>query len=166
VVKNSSGALVKNAINVGKGNAAAAVLLTAGTEAIGATIKITENYSLYGNNIEKLKEENAKVVGEAAYKTVVVSGTSVAGSVIFGALGSLAGPAGTIVGATVGGFIGSWVGDLVTKNTPAWVENAALKAKDVIYAGTEFVADTVRGVQDGFKEVKKHVGNLVEGAKD
>ncbi|MCM3666087.1 glycine zipper domain-containing protein [Mesobacillus subterraneus] len=162
-VKNHSGSILKNGLRLGKSNAALAVLITAGAETIGAGIKITENYNMYSG--EKLKEENAKVVGSAVYKTAVVSGTSVAGAVVGGMLGSIVGPVGTVAGAAVGGFVGSWVGDKIANKTPAWVDKTALHFKDGIHKGTEAIAFGVSKVKEGFNDVKAHASNLLGGAK-
>lgn len=162
-VKNHAGSVLKNELKLGKSNAALAVLITAGAETIGAGIKITENYNLYSG--EKLKEENAKVVGRAVYKTTVVSATSVAGAVAGGVVGSVFGPVGTVVGASIGGFVGSWVGDKLTEKTPAFVDKAALHFKDGIHKGTEAIASGVSKVKDGFNDVKEHASNLLGGAK-
>jgi hypothetical protein len=162
-VKNNAGSVLKNGLRLGKSNAALAVLITAGAETIGAGIKITENYNLYSG--EKLKEENAKVVGRAVYKTTVVSATSVAGAVAGGVVGSVFGPVGTVVGASVGGFIGSWVGDKIADSTPAWVDKTALHFKDGIHKGTEAIASGVSKVKNGFNDVKEHASSLLSGAK-
>ncbi|RSD28746.1 glycine zipper domain-containing protein [Mesobacillus subterraneus] len=162
-VKNHAGSVLKNGLRLGKSNAALAVLITAGAETIGAGIKITENYNLYTG--EKLKEENAKVVGRAVYKTTVVSATSVAGAVAGGVVGSAFGPVGTVIGASIGGFVGSWVGDKLTEKTPAFVDKAALHFKDGIHSGTEAIASGVSKVKDGFNDVKAHASNLLGGAK-
>ncbi|WP_079508672.1 glycine zipper domain-containing protein [Mesobacillus jeotgali] len=162
-VKNNAGSVLKNGLRLGKSNAALAVLITAGAETIGAGIKITENYNLYSG--EKLKEENAKVVGRAVYKTTVVSATSVAGAVAGGVVGSVFGPVGTVVGASIGGFVGSWVGDKLTEKTPAFVDTAALHFKDGIHKGTEAIVSGVSKVKDGFNDVKEHASNLLGGAK-
>ncbi|WP_226086704.1 hypothetical protein [Mesobacillus sp. S13] len=162
-VKNNAGSVLKNGLRLGKSNAALAVLITAGAETIGAGIKITENYNMYSG--EKLKEENAKVVGSAVYKTTVVSATSVAGAVAGGALLSVFGPVGTVVGASIGGFVGSWVGDKIADKTPAWVDKTALHFKDGIHKGTEAIASGVSKVKDGFNNVKEHASGLLSGAK-
>ncbi|WP_423994044.1 hypothetical protein [Mesobacillus sp.] len=162
-VKSNAGTVLKNGMRFAKSNAALAVLITAGAESIGAGIKITENYNMYSG--EKLKEENAKVVGRAVYKTGVVSATSVGGAVIGGVLLSAFGPVGTVVGATAGGFVGSWVGDKITQKTPAWVDNTALHFKDGIHKGTEAIASGVSKVKDGFNDVKDHASGLLSGAK-
>ncbi|GHH99837.1 glycine zipper domain-containing protein [Neobacillus kokaensis] len=164
-VKNQSGQVLKSALKVGKANMLTAALITAGVETVGAGIKITENYSIYGGNIEKLKEENAKVVGSAVYKTGVVTATSVGGAVIGGAIGSLAGPVGTVIGASAGGFVGSLVGDWVTEKTPEFVNKTALHFKDSIYNVTEGIASGVNKVKDGFESVKSHASNLLNGSK-
>ncbi|MCR8643653.1 hypothetical protein NV379_13430 [Paenibacillus sp. N1-5-1-14] len=167
-VKVNAGALAKNAFRVGKANAVSAIVITGVTEGIGAGIKITENYNKYGDDIEKLKEENAKAVGNAVYKTAVVSGASITGAVVFGAVGSLAGPIGTVVGSSVGSFVGSWVGDVFVSKTPGvtkWVENQAVKAKDTIHKGIEAVANGARSVKNGFKEVKEGAQNLLKSAR-
>ncbi|WP_226646141.1 hypothetical protein [Mesobacillus subterraneus] len=162
-VKNNAGNVLKNGWRLGKSNAALAVLITAGAETIGAGIKITENYNMYSG--EKLKEENAKVVGRAVYKTGVVSGTSVIGAVVGGIAGSAFGPVGTVIGASFGGFVGSWVGDKITSHTPAWVDKTALHFKDGIHKGTEVIASGVSKVKDGFNDVKEHASSLLSGAK-
>ncbi|CAM3716842.1 hypothetical protein [Mesobacillus thioparans] len=162
-VKNNAGSVLKNGLRLGKSNAALAVLITAGAETIGAGLKITENYNMYSG--EKLKEENAKVVGSAVYKTTVVSATSVAGAVAGGALLSVFGPVGTVVGASIGGFVGSWVGDKIAGSTPAWVDKTALHFKDGIHKGTEAIASGVSKVKDGFNDVKEHASGLLSGAK-
>ncbi|MCI3920632.1 hypothetical protein MO973_10345 [Paenibacillus sp. TRM 82003] len=165
IVKANAGQLLRNAGKIAKANAITAVAITAGTETIGAGIRIVENYAKYGHDIEKLKEENAKEVGRAAYNTAVISTTTIGGAVIGGTVGSLLGPAGTVIGAAAGGFVGSVVGDLICKKTPEWVEDASLYAKDAIYAGTEFVADAVRGTKDTFDAVKEHTGKLIDNAR-
>jgi Glycine zipper len=164
-VKNNTGAILRASGKLVKSNAILATVITAGTEAVGAGIKITENYSIYGGDIETLKEENAKVVGRAVYKTAVVSATSVAGAAIGGTIGSLAGPIGTVAGAAVGGFLGSMLGDKLTENTPAFVDKAAVHFKEGIYKGTEAVASGVNKVKEGFNDVKEHAGNLLNSSK-
>lgn len=165
VVKNNAGSILRASGKLVKANAVLATVITAGTEAVGAGIKITENYSIYGGDIETLKEENAKVVGRAVYKTAVVSATSVAGAAIGGTIGSLAGPIGTVAGAAVGGFLGSMLGDKLTETTPAFVDKAALHFKEGIYKGTEAVASGVNKVKEGFNDVKEHASNLLNSSK-
>jgi hypothetical protein len=159
VVKSSSGTLLKNALRVGKGNAITAGIITAGVETVGASLRIAENRVKYADNPEKLKEENAKAIGQAVYKTTVITGTSVAGATIFGAIGSLAGPGGTVAGAAFGGFVGSWVGEVICEKTAGWVDSASVA---VMKAG-EAVKDAA---QAGFNEVKKQATKLADGAKE
>jgi hypothetical protein len=172
-VKNSAGTIGKAALKVGRANFVTALVVTGAVESIGATIKISENYSKYSGDVNKLKEENAKIVGEALYKTAVVTGTTVAGAAVGGAVGSLLGPAGTVVGAAVGGFVGSWVGDKIAQKTPGWVEKGSLHFKDEIFKGTEAVANkvaevkqTFSGVKDGFNDVKNNAANLLQNSKN
>lgn len=168
-IKANAGSLAKNALRIGKSNAVLAVVLTGTIETVGAGIKITENYSKYGNNVELLKQENAKVVGQAVYKTAVVSTTTIAGATLFGAAGSVFGPVGTVVGAHVGGFIGSWVGDIIVDKTPGvqkWFEDQAMKHKEAIHSGIEKIADGVQSVKDGFNAVKDQTADLLAGAKN
>lgn len=165
VVKEHAGGILKNGLKVVKSNAILAGVITAGTETVGAALKISENYSIYGGDIEKLKEENAKVVGEATWKTGVVTATSVGGAVVGGAIGSLAGPVGTVVGATVGGFIGSWAGDIIGGKTSGWAQDVAVKFKDQIHTVTEGVRSGIDKVKEGFEDVKNFAGNLLSGSK-
>ncbi|MBM7618453.1 hypothetical protein JOC95_000295 [Bacillus tianshenii] len=164
-VKANAGSLGSAALKIGKANAVTAFALTGIVEGVGAGIKITENYSKYSGDIETLKTENAKVVGEAVYKTAVIGTTSVTGAVLLGAVGSLAGPGGTVVGAAVGGYLGSVVGEKLTQHTPGWVTDASVHFKDGIFKGTEAVAEGVSKVQEGFSEVKKNASNLLENSK-
>jgi hypothetical protein len=166
-VKSHAGTVLKSGWKLAKGNAVLAGLITAGSEAIGAGIKITENYSIYGGDTEKLKEENAKVVGRAVYKTGVVTATSIGGAVIGGAALSFLGPPGTMIGATLGGIAGSWVGDKIAGFTPMQnlVDKTAVKFKDTIHNGTETIASGVSKVKDGFNSVKSHASNLLENSK-
>lgn len=164
-VKSNAKSLGSAALKIGKGNAFTAFAITGVVESVGAGIKITENYSKYSGDAETLKTENAKVVGEAIYKTAVVGGSSVIGAVALGAVGSLAGPGGTVVGAAIGGFIGSVVGEKIAKNTPKWVSDASVHFKDSIFKGTEAVAEGVSKVKDGFSEVKKNASNLLGNSK-
>lgn len=165
VVKEHAGGILKSGLKVVKSNAILAAVITAGTETVGAGIKISENYSLYGGNVEKLKEENAKVVGEAAWKTGVVTATSVGGAVIGGAIGSLGGPVGTVIGASIGGFIGSWAGDVIGEKTSGWAQDVAVNFKDQIHTVTEGVRSGVEKVKEGFNDVKNFAGDLLSGSK-
>jgi hypothetical protein len=166
-VKSHAGTVLKSGLKLAKGNAVLAGVITAGSEAIGASIKITENYSIYGGDTEKLKEENAKVVGRAVYKTGVVTATSLGGAVIGGAALSFLGPPGTMIGATLGGIAGSWVGDKIAGFTPMQnlVDKTAVKFKDSIHTGTETIAAGVSKVKDGFSSVKSHASDLLGSSK-
>ncbi|OCA83143.1 hypothetical protein A8F94_18635 [Bacillus sp. FJAT-27225] len=165
VVKDHAGKIVGSGLKVVKSNAILAGVITAGTEAVGASIKITENYSMYGGDVEKLKVENAKVVGEAAWKTVVVSGISVGGAVIGGTIGSLGGPVGTVIGATVGGMVGSWAGDIIAGKTSGWAQDVAVHFKDGIHSMTEGVRTEMAKVTNGFNNVKNFAEGLLSDSK-
>ncbi|MCC3357865.1 hypothetical protein [Bacillus sp. REN16] len=165
LVKEHAGGILKTGLKVVKSNALLAGVITAGTEAVGATMKISENYSIYGGNVEKLKEENAKVVGEAVWKTGVVTATSVGGAVIGGAIGSLGGPVGTVVGATLGGIVGSMAGDIIAGKTAGWAKDVAVNFKDQIHSVTEEVRSGVESVKEGFNNVKNFAGDLLSGSK-
>ncbi|WNF23461.1 hypothetical protein [Mesobacillus jeotgali] len=166
-VKSHAGTVLKSGWKLARGNALLAGVITAGSEAIGAGIKITENYSIYSGNTEKLKEENAKVVGRAVFKTGVVTATSLGGAVIGGAALSFLGPPGTMIGATLGGIAGSWVGDKIAGFTPLQnvVDKVSVNFKDSIYKGTEAIASGVSKVKDGFNSVKSHASNLLSSSK-
>jgi hypothetical protein len=166
IVKDHAGGILKSGLKVVKSNAILAGVITAGTEAVGASIKISENYSIYGADVEKLKVENAKVVGEAVWKTGVVTTTSVGGAVIGGAVGTLiGGPVGTVVGASIGGFIGSWAGDVIAGKTSALAENVAVHFKDQIHTVTDGVRSGVDKVKEGFNDVKNFTEDLADGTK-
>lgn len=166
IVKDHAGGILNSGLKVVKSNAILAGVITAGTEAIGASIKISENYSIYSGDVEKLKVENAKVVGAAVWKTGVVTTTSVGGAVIGGAVGTLiGGPVGTVVGASIGGFIGSWAGDVIAGKTSALAENVAVHFKDQIHTVTDGVRSGVDKVKEGFNDVKNATGDLVDGTK-
>lgn len=164
-IKSGAGQMGSAALKIGKSSGVTALVVTGIVEGIGATIKITENYSKYSGDVSKLKEENAKVIGDAAYKTAAVSVGAMGGAMLGGALGSVGGPIGTVVGATVGGYVGSVIGDKLSKNTPAWVSNTAQKFKDEIFKGTEKVAEKVKEVKQGFNNVKENASNLLENSK-
>ncbi|WP_231574955.1 hypothetical protein [Bacillus sp. B-jedd] len=166
VIKDHTGGIIKTGLKVVKSNAILAGVITAGTEAVGASIKITENYALYGGDVEKLKTENAKVVGEAVWNTGVVTAASVSGAVIVGAaLTLVAGPVGTVIGASIGGFVGSWVGDIIAGKTSAWAKNTAVHFKDQIHTVTEHVRTEMEKVTVGFNNVKNFTKNLLSGSK-
>lgn len=165
VIKDHAGGILKSGLKVVKSNAILAGVITAGTEAVGASIKITENYALYGGDVEKLKTENAKVVGEAVWNTGVVTAASVGGAVIGGAIGTLGGPIGIMAGATIGGFVGSLVGDIIAGKTSAWAKDTAVHFKDHIHTTTEGIKSQVEKVKEGFKDVKNFAGDLIQGSK-
>ncbi len=165
-VKDHAWDIVKSGGKMVRANAILATVITAGTEAVGSGIKISENYRLYSGDVERLKTENAKVVASAAYKTVVVSGASLGGAVIGGALGSLLGPIGTVAGASAGAFVGSMIGDALSAKTPAFIENGFVAAKDQIHAVTEGVRSGYNTVKEGVKDVAETAGKLVSGAKE
>ncbi|MPQ23632.1 hypothetical protein [Bacillus paralicheniformis] len=174
-----------------KANAVTAALITGATETVGMGLKISENYSKYGDNREVLKRENAKAVGNAVNNTVWITGGSVAGAVIGGALGSALGPVGTVVGGAAGSFIGGIVGEQAAKLTAGVAEKTALLLKDPIQAGLDKAKkgfelagkgvqalnkgiDTVNeglrkgadAVGEGFQKAKETAGSLVDGAKN
>ncbi|WP_102261131.1 hypothetical protein [Mesobacillus jeotgali] len=169
-VKSQAGSILKNSGKLIRSNALLATVITAGVESVGAGIKITENYGMYSG--EKLKEENAKVVGRAVVKTATVTVGSVGGAVIGGIIGSLGGPLGTAAGATVGGYLGSMLGDKVASMTSAWTDKQSVRFKDTIHKGTEAVASGVRNVKESFNnakeaisDVKSHAANLLDSSK-
>ncbi|MEC1259065.1 hypothetical protein P9D34_01145 [Bacillus swezeyi] len=174
-----------------KGNAITAALITGATETVGMGLKISENYSKYGNNREVLKRENAKAVGNAVNNTVWITGGSVAGAVIGGALGSTLGPVGTVVGGAAGSFIGGIVGEQAAKLTAGIAEKTALLLKNPIQAGldkakkgfelagkgvqafnqgidnvNEGIRKGAETVGKGFQKAKETAGSLVNGAKN
>lgn len=169
-VKSNAGSVLKSGWKLARANAVLATVITAGVETVGAGIKITENYSLYSG--EKLKEENAKVVGRAVVKTTTVTVGSVGGAVVGGIIGSIGGPVGTAIGATVGGYLGSMLGDKVASMTSAWTDKQSVRFKDTIHKGTEAVASGVRNVKESFvnakeaiSDVKSHAANLLDSSK-
>lgn len=165
-VKSGAGDLLKTSLKVGKANALTALFITGATETVGAGIKISENYSKYSGDVETLKTENAKAVGQAVNKTLVVSGTSIAGAAIGGAIGTaLGGPVGTVIGATAGGIVGSWAGDKIAEFTAKPFESAAVHFKDNIYNATEAISEKVDAVKNGFEDVKNTASNLLANSK-
>jgi outer membrane lipoprotein SlyB len=169
-VKSNAGSVLKSGWKLARANAVLATVITAGVETVGAGVKITENYSLYSG--EKLKEENAKVVGRAVVKTTTVTVGSVGGAVVGGIIGSIGGPVGTAIGATVGGYLGSMLGDKVASMTSAWTDKQSVRFKDTIHKGTEAVASGVRNVKESFvnakeaiSDVKSHAANLLDSSK-
>ena len=186
---------LKTGSKFAKTNAVATVVLTGVMEAGGMGLKISENYAKYGNNVEVLKRENAKAVGNAINNTVAISGGSIAGAFVGGALGSLVGPVGTVVGAAAGSFVGGLVGEQAAKLTAGISEKVALAFKEPIHQGLELakdgfekvgkaiegvnkgvdfvydqikstIADPVGKVKEGFSKAKKTASSLIDGAKD
>ncbi|MGM7721694.1 hypothetical protein [Metabacillus sp. Hm71] len=176
-------------------NAVSTLAVTGIMEAGGMSLKISENYAKYGNNPEVLKRENAKAVGNAVNNTVAITGGSIAGAVVGGALLSWAGPVGTVVGATAGSFVGGIVGEQAAKLTAGIAEKAAIAFKEPIHAGVEFfkgglekagkvvegvnkgvdfvneqiketIADPVGKVKEIGSKAKETASSLVDGAKD
>lgn len=162
-IKSNVGNMGKTALSLGRSNFVTGMIISGGIETVGAGIKITENYAKYEGDLSKLKTENAKVVGEAAFNTVAVSGSIALGAVIGGAIGTIGGPVGTYVGATVGSLFGGFIGDKVAKSLPGVKKlftDAAVKHENLIFKGTEFVADSVQNVKNSFQNVKDNVSNL------
>ncbi|MBP3038696.1 hypothetical protein J9303_04150 [Bacillaceae bacterium Marseille-Q3522] len=177
-----------DAIRLGKGfarsNALSTFIVTTGSEIIGAGLKISENYSKYGNNREVLKRENAKAVGNAVNNTVAITAGSVVGGVIGGAIGSFAGPVGTVVIGSLGSFVGGYIGEKAASLTAGIAEKAALLFQDQIQAGIDSIGklyesaaigitainkgtDIVKKeINKGIDKVKDTASSLIEGAKD
>lgn len=130
----------KTGLRFAKGNAITATLITGATETFGAGVKIAENYAKYQDKPEVLKRENAKAVGNAVNNTIFVAGGATAGAVIGGAIGSFAGPVGTVLLGAAGSYIGGVVGEQIAKYTAGFAEKAALKLKEPIHA----VVDTAK----------------------
>ena len=128
---------VKTGAKFAKTNAASTVLLTGIMEAGGMGLKISENYSKYGDNPDVLKRENAKAVGNAVNKTLAISGGAIAGAAIGGALGSMVGPVGTVVGAAAGSFVGGLVGEKAAELTAGFAEKVSILLKEPIHFGVE-----------------------------
>ncbi|PAE22811.1 glycine zipper domain-containing protein [Bacillus sp. 7894-2] len=128
---------VKTGAKFAKTNAASTVLLTGIMEAGGMGLKISENYSKYGDNPDVLKRENAKAVGNAVNKTLAISGGAIAGAAIGGALGSMVGPVGTVVGAAAGSFVGGLVGEKAAELTAGFAEKVSVLLKEPIHFGVE-----------------------------
>ncbi|WP_282142501.1 WXG100 family type VII secretion target [Cytobacillus oceanisediminis] len=128
---------VKTGAKFAKTNAASTVLLTGIMEAGGMGLKISENYSKYGDNPDVLKRENAKAVGNAVNKTLAISGGAIAGAAIGGALGSMVGPVGTVVGAAAGSFVGGLVGEKTAELTAGFAEKVSILLKEPIHFGVE-----------------------------
>ncbi|WP_110926233.1 glycine zipper domain-containing protein [Bacillus massiliglaciei] len=166
-----------------RGNAIVTGLVTAGSEAFGAGLKISDNYAKYGDNPAVLKRENAKAVGNAVNNTVAITAGSTAGAILGGTIGSLAGPVGTVIGATVGSFVGGLVGEQAAKLTSGLAQKAAIAMKEPINAGINLfregfqkagkivgpVNDGIdavnKEIKKGFNKVKDTAGSLMNGAK-
>ncbi|WP_299093890.1 hypothetical protein [uncultured Metabacillus sp.] len=186
---------VKTGAKFARTNAVSTFLVTGAMEVGGMGLKISENYAKYGNNSEVLKRENAKAVGNAVNNTAAITGGSIAGAVVGGALLSFAGPVGTVVGATAGSFVGGIVGEQAAKLTAGIAEKAAIALKEPIHAGIEFfkggfekagkvvegvnkgvdfvndqiketIADPVGKVKEIGSKAKETASSLVDGAKD
>ncbi|TXC82213.1 hypothetical protein FS935_21190 [Metabacillus litoralis] len=160
---------VQTGTKFAKTNAVSAVLVTGAVEMGGMGLKISENYAKYGNNTDILKRENAKAVGNAVNKTVAVSGGSIAGAVVGGALLSFLGPIGTVAGATVGSFLGGVVGEQAAKLTAGIAEKAAIVFKDPIHDGLEMIRGglekagaVVEGVNKGINSVNDQIKSTIE----
>ncbi|UAC48457.1 hypothetical protein K6959_00050 [Bacillus aquiflavi] len=186
---------LKTGSKFARSNVVTTLVATGAVETCGMGLKISENYAKYGNNIEVLKRENAKAVGNAVNNTVAITGGSVVGAFIGGALGSTFGPVGTVVGATGGAFVGGIVGEQVAKLTAGISEKVALAFKEPIHQGVELVkdgfktagkvvegvskgvdfvneqikstiADPAGKVKEGLSKAKKTASSLIDGAKD
>ncbi|MGG4489570.1 hypothetical protein [Metabacillus idriensis] len=145
--------LGKNALKFGKTNAVSALVVTGAMETVGMGLKISENYTKYGDMPDVLKRENAKAVGKAVNNTVAISAGSIGGAVIGGAIGSALGPVGTVAGAAAGSFVGGLVGEQFGKFTAGFAEKAAIALETPIQ-GT---IDLARG---GFEQAGKAVEGL------
>ncbi|MGX2958162.1 hypothetical protein JNUCC23_02610 [Peribacillus sp. JNUCC 23] len=130
---------VQTGAKFGRTNAISTLAVTGIVEAGGMGLKISENYSKYGDQPEILKRENAKAVGHAVNNTVAITGGSIAGAVVGGALGSLVGPVGTVIGATAGSVVGGFVGEKAAKLTAGLAEKAAMVFKEPIHDGLEMI---------------------------
>ncbi|MEC1404666.1 hypothetical protein [Bacillus subtilis] len=162
----------KTGLKFAKGNAITATLITGATETFGAGVKIAENYAKYQDKPEVLKRENAKAVGNAVNNTIFVAGGATAGAVIGGAIGSFAGPVGTVLLGAAGSYIGGVVGEQIAKYTAGFAEKAALKLKEPIHAvvdtakkGLESAGKVVKSVNDGIDAANKSIHKGIDSAK-
>lgn len=162
----------KTGLRFAKGNAITATLITGATETFGAGVKIAENYAKYQDKPEVLKRENAKAVGNAVNNTIFVAGGATAGAVIGGAIGSFAGPVGTVLLGAAGSYIGGVVGEQIAKYTAGFAEKAALKLKEPIHAvvdtakkGLESAGKVVKSVNDGIDAANKSIHKGIDSAK-
>lgn len=135
-------------------------------------MKIAENYAKYQDKPEVLKRENAKAVGNAVNNTIFVAGGATAGAVIGGAIGSFAGPVGTVLLGAAGSYIGGVVGEQIAKYTAGFAEKAALKLKEPIHAvvdtakkGLESAGKVVKSVNDGIDAANKSIHKGIDSAK-
>ncbi|MEC3757604.1 hypothetical protein P9160_09535 [Bacillus halotolerans] len=162
----------KTGLKFAKGNAITATLITGATETFGAGLKIAENYAKYEDKPEVLKRENAKAVGNAVNNTIFVAGGATAGAVIGGAIGSFAGPVGTVLLGAAGSYVGGVVGEQIAKFTAGFAEKAALKLKEPIHAvvntakkGLEAAGKVVKTVNDGIDAANKTIHKGMAKAK-
>ncbi|MEC0349160.1 hypothetical protein [Bacillus subtilis] len=153
----------KTGLRFAKGNAITATLITGATETFGAGVKIAENYAKYQDKPEVLKRENAKAVGNAVNNTIFIAG---------GAIGSFAGPVGTVLLGAAGSYIGGVVGEQIAKYTAGFAEKAALKLKEPIHAvvdtakkGLESAGKVVKSVNDGIDAANKSIHKGIDSAK-
>lgn len=168
---------LKNGMRFAKANAPATVALTGVMEAGGMGLKISENYAKYGDNPAVLKRENAKAVGNALNNTVAISGGAIAGAVIGGAIGSFAGPIGTVVVASAGSFVGGLIGEQAAKLTAGLFEKGAILFKEPIHQGVELfkggfkkageaIETANKGIDFVNKQIKESISDPVGKIKD
>ncbi|KAB7671843.1 hypothetical protein [Bacillus sp. B1-b2] len=167
--KGNVSSFIKTGAKFAKTNAISAVVVTGLVETGGMTLKISENYSKYGDQPDILKRENAKAVGNAVNNTIAVSAGSVGGAFVGGAVGSLLGPVGTVVGAAAGSFVGGLVGEQVGKLTAGFAEKAAIVFKEPIHKVTEFArggfekaGKVVESFNSGIEEVNKQIKETIK----
>ncbi|SFF06407.1 hypothetical protein SAMN05428981_1149 [Bacillus sp. OV194] len=165
-VKNGAGDLLHASKGFAKANAVTAVLVTAGSEAVGLGFNIVDNYKKYGNNQAVLERENAKAVGNAVNNTIVVGGASALGGIAGGAVGSVFGPVGTVAGAAIGGYIGSKVGEKIAPFTAGLAEDAALAFKKPINSVINTAGDALKAAGSGLNKVEETAGSLLKSGKD
>lgn len=181
IYRNLNSATFKSFLQTGakfaKTNAASTAILTGITQAGGMGLKISENYSKYGNNPDVLKRENAKAVGDAVNKTFAISGGAIAGAAIGGALGSVGGPVGTVLGAAAGSFVGGLVGEQAAKLTAGIAEKGAILFKEPIHHGVELFKNGFeqagkaidvanKGIDIVNQQIKETIKDPVEKIKD
>jgi len=150
---------------IARANAGLTFLVTGAVETVGMGLKISDNYAKYGNDPAVLKRENAKAVGNAVNKTVMVGTFSVGGAVIGGTLLSVAGPMGTVVGGAIGSAVGGFVGEYLAKYTAGFAERTAIKFQDSINSGLNSLkglATTAGEVKEKFDTVKDKVNEEIK----